>query len=482
MRAGLPARAGGHRHRPAGGGRCRPRRPERLAPPRAPGHARRASPPHRPRLGQRHAGQRAGGRRPGLAAAGRPDRHRRHGAAPGDGVGRRCLRQAGRCPSGTGGCLRAGHATCQRPAARSAHRHPAPGRPRSTRYSARSSTGATASTASSGAAASPASTSPPTSPCSAQSRSRSSTPICVAAGRRPGLPGPLQRRGPGGRRASTTPTSSAVYDYGEARGTAYLVMPYVEGGTLHDRLRARGPLSLGRGRALPAAGGRRARLRPPARPRPPRHQAAEHAPARGGRPPAPGRLRHRQGAQRARSAHSRTGVDRHGRLHGPRAVPGQRRPRHRRLRARLRPLPAADRRSCPTTAPTEQVMYGHLLAPIPSIAERSRARAGGNASGHRAGAGEAPGGALRAARARCCAPSRPPGPPGRDRPTRAPCRVGSTNRPRPSRQPRWPAMPPPPTPPPRRPGWLPRPSPRRSTGPGYRNLPRYQARHQRVHR
>jgi serine/threonine protein kinase len=33
-----------------------------------------------------------------------------------------------------------------------------------------------------------------------------------------------------------------VHDYGEAAGTAYLVLPYVAGGTLHDRLR-RGPLA-----------------------------------------------------------------------------------------------------------------------------------------------------------------------------------------------------------------------------------------------
>ena len=40
------------------------------------------------------------------------------------------------------------------------------------------------------------------------------------------------------------PNILAVYDYGQAHDTAYLVMPYVEGGTLYDRLREQRTLGL----------------------------------------------------------------------------------------------------------------------------------------------------------------------------------------------------------------------------------------------
>jgi serine/threonine-protein kinase len=40
------------------------------------------------------------------------------------------------------------------------------------------------------------------------------------------------------------PNILGVYDYGQAEGTAYLVMPYIEGGTLHDKLRRERKLSL----------------------------------------------------------------------------------------------------------------------------------------------------------------------------------------------------------------------------------------------
>jgi WD40 repeat protein len=39
------------------------------------------------------------------------------------------------------------------------------------------------------------------------------------------------------------PNILSIHDYGEAAGTVYLVMPYVEGGTLHDLLQARGPVA-----------------------------------------------------------------------------------------------------------------------------------------------------------------------------------------------------------------------------------------------
>src|SRR5262249_45362695 len=40
------------------------------------------------------------------------------------------------------------------------------------------------------------------------------------------------------------PNILTIFDYGEYASTLYLVMPYVEGGTLHDRLRRGGPLQL----------------------------------------------------------------------------------------------------------------------------------------------------------------------------------------------------------------------------------------------
>ena len=39
------------------------------------------------------------------------------------------------------------------------------------------------------------------------------------------------------------PNILSVYDYGEFEGSPYLVMPYIDGGTLHDRLK-RGPVSI----------------------------------------------------------------------------------------------------------------------------------------------------------------------------------------------------------------------------------------------
>src|SRR3954447_7558620 len=39
------------------------------------------------------------------------------------------------------------------------------------------------------------------------------------------------------------PNILSVHDYGQAEGTAYLIMPYVEGGTLQDKLTGAGPLS-----------------------------------------------------------------------------------------------------------------------------------------------------------------------------------------------------------------------------------------------
>lgn len=41
------------------------------------------------------------------------------------------------------------------------------------------------------------------------------------------------------------PNILTIHDYGDAAGTVFLVMPYVDGGTLHDILRSRGPVAPG---------------------------------------------------------------------------------------------------------------------------------------------------------------------------------------------------------------------------------------------
>ena len=45
----------------------------------------------------------------------------------------------------------------------------------------------------------------------------------------PGVRRAVPPRGPGGRQPAATPTSSACYDWGEANGTYFIVMEYVEG-------------------------------------------------------------------------------------------------------------------------------------------------------------------------------------------------------------------------------------------------------------
>ena len=80
----------------------------------------------------------------------------------------------------------------------------------------------------------------------------------------------------------------ALHDSGDAGGALYYVMPNVEGSSLRDRLDA-GPLPIDDAVRIAREIAERARLRAPARRRPPRHQAREHhAP---GRPRARGRLR-----------------------------------------------------------------------------------------------------------------------------------------------------------------------------------------------
>ena len=90
-----------------------------------------------------------------------------------------------------------------------------------------------------------------------------------------------------------------LIDSGEVNGTAYYVMPFVEGESLRDRLSREKQLPIADARPDRHRGRRRARLRPPPRRHPPRHQAGEHPAPR--RQRAGGRLRDRA-RRRARPA------------------------------------------------------------------------------------------------------------------------------------------------------------------------------------
>ena len=138
-----------------------------------------------------------------------------------------------------------------------------------------------------------------------------------------------------------TGTSCDVYDVGEWNGRPYIVMEYVDGGSVADRLRREPRRSPSRVRWLEQAA-RGARRGARARHRPPRRQAGQ-PPARRGRAPARRRLRRRQ-RRRARLAHAHRHRARHGRL--PLAGAGSRRARHageRPLRPRRRRVGAAHR-------------------------------------------------------------------------------------------------------------------------------------------
>ena len=120
------------------------------------------------------------------------------------------------------------------------------------------------------------------------------------------------------RPTSATPTSCRCMTRAKPAGLLYYVMPYVEGESLRDRLRARDPAA-GGGRAPDRArSGRCAGLRPRAGGDPPRHQAGEHPAQRWARPRRRFRDRPRAGPGRRRAADR----DRDGRgdrrLHEPR--------------------------------------------------------------------------------------------------------------------------------------------------------------------
>ena len=73
------------------------------------------------------------------------------------------------------------------------------------------------------------------------------------------------------------PNIVSIYDRGEAEGTYYIAMEYLDGRSLKELIVARGPAPIRSRSRLRAADPRRAALRAPARHRAPRHQAAQRA-------------------------------------------------------------------------------------------------------------------------------------------------------------------------------------------------------------
>lgn len=168
------------------------------------------------------------------------------------------------------------------------------------------------------------------------------------------------------------PNILGLHDYGEVDGTAYLVMPYIAGGTVHDRLRRERVLDLAQaGRYLWQAA-----------------QALDYAHGRGlvHRDVKPQNLLLREGGEHllladfgiakllsGTSAPSQTGTMGTVAYMAPEQFQGN-------------VGPATDiyalgcvlfelvTGSLPYGGPTEQMMYGHFMAPIPAISERSEGR------------------------------------------------------------------------------------------------------------
>ena len=73
------------------------------------------------------------------------------------------------------------------------------------------------------------------------------------------------------------PNIVAVYDWGQERGTYFIVMEFVEGRSLRDIIRTEGPLPAAAGGRHRRRARRCARLRPPQRRGPPRREARQRA-------------------------------------------------------------------------------------------------------------------------------------------------------------------------------------------------------------
>ncbi len=148
-------------------------------------------------------------------------------------------------------------------------------------------------------------------------------------------------------RLSSAPGTVTIFDVGEHEGRPYIVMEYLGGGSLADRIAAEGAQPLGRSLAWLRRGGGRARRGARERDRAPRRQARQPAPRR--RRPGPrGRLRRRE--RRAPGLADGDGHRRrHSRLPGARAGPGRARERPRATATRWRSSPSS---SSPARAPS----------------------------------------------------------------------------------------------------------------------------------
>ena len=189
------------------------------------------------------------------------------------------------------------------------------------------------------------------------------------------------------------PNVLPVYDYGDEDGVPYLVMPYLDGGTLRDRM-VGSPDPLRAGRLLDPPARRRPRRGARGGHPPPRRQAGER-PDPEGRPPRPRRLRHREDVRKPHRPHR----DRNGRrdadLHGARAGAGKAgdtrlrplRPRRPRVRAPLRQASVRRGERALADAPARD---GAGPAPLVGGLRPSRRPRPGLRAGPRQGAGAPP--------------------------------------------------------------------------------------------
>ena len=178
-------------------------------------------------------------------------------------------------------------------------------------------------------------------------------------------------------RLSNAPSTVTIFDVGEHDDHPYIVMEYLAGGSLADRLVARRRAAARTLARLARAGRCGARRGPRERSRPPRRQAGEPAPRQ--RRPRQGRRLRRRQRGRPRLAHRGGHRRRHGRL--PRPGAGTRREGdagERPLRARGRRLRAAHRHEALRARVLDRRGAGARERPDPArLAPQSRAAVGG---------------------------------------------------------------------------------------------------------
>ncbi len=162
-----------------------------------------------------------------------------------------------------------------------------------------------------------------------------------------------------------------VHDYGEAGGTAFLVMPYIEGGTLFDRLRGEGQFDLQQAAEY---------LRQAA-------AALDHAHSRGiiHRDVKPHNMLLRDGGNHLLLADFGIAkVVQEGQSSTTAAIGTIAYMAPEQFEGRVSPATDVYALGCvllelltgepPFTGSTQQVLRGHLMAPVPSVVERSRGR------------------------------------------------------------------------------------------------------------